>query len=170
MNVFWLDENPRRAARYHADRHVNKMLLEAAQVLSTAARTHGYDAEFLYQATHTNHPLMEWAAESKANWLRLYEFARALNDEFMERFGHDDPHASWEMLTEIDLDALPIPDEPATEPPQCMPEEYQQPGDTITAYRTYYANDKWGWAEWKYTPEPEWLQDYLVPADAEPTA
>lgn len=48
MNVFWLDEDPRLAARYHCDQNVNKLLLEAAQVLCTAARENGYDAEFCY--------------------------------------------------------------------------------------------------------------------------
>lgn len=160
MNVFWLDDDPRQAARYHCDQHVNKMLLEAAQILSTAARTNGYETEFLYEATHANHPLVEWAAASSANWRRLYDHARALNEEFVERYGHDDPHASWEMLRRIDPDEIRFPNDEPTEPPQSMPEEYKIPGDTVAAYRTYYANDKWDWAEWKYTPEPAWLPEY----------
>ena len=162
MNVFWLDEDPRQAARYHCDRHVNKMLVEAAQVLSTAARAHGYDAEFLYRPTHADHPVVKWASESRANWNRLYEFAGALNEEFVERFGHDEPHASWAMLRRIDRDALALPDADPTEPPQCMPEEYRRP-DLVNAYRTYYANDK-RWAEWNHSPAPEWLADYRLDA------
>ncbi|WP_332899393.1 hypothetical protein [Haladaptatus sp. CMSO5] len=162
MNVFWLDENPRQAARYHGDQHVNKMLLEAAQILSTALREHGHDEAFLYQPTHTGHPVVKWAAHSRENWLRLYEFAGALNAEFVERFDHDEPHASWQMLGRIDRDAIAIPARGATEPPQCMPEDYFR-DDLVDAYRTYYANDK-EWAVWNHTDEPPWLAAYRLTA------
>jgi hypothetical protein len=36
MNIFVLHPNPRKAARWHADKHVIKMLLEAVQMLYTA--------------------------------------------------------------------------------------------------------------------------------------
>ncbi|MFC6798519.1 hypothetical protein [Haladaptatus sp. DYSN1] len=162
MNVFWLDEDPRKAARYHCDQHVNKMLLEAAQILSTTLRAHGHDEAFLYQPTHTGHPTVKWASHSRENWLRLYEFAGALNEEFMERFGHDEAHASWRMLQLIDRDSIAIPAREPTEPPQCMPEEYCRE-DLVDAYRAYYANDK-EWAEWKYTAEPDWLLEYRLNA------
>jgi hypothetical protein len=36
MNIFALHPNPRKAARWHADKHVVKMLLESVQMLYTA--------------------------------------------------------------------------------------------------------------------------------------
>lgn len=36
MNIFVLHPNPRKAARWHADKHVIKMILEAVQMLYTA--------------------------------------------------------------------------------------------------------------------------------------
>ena len=36
MNIFYLDKDPVAAARAHADRHVLKMVIETAQLLSTA--------------------------------------------------------------------------------------------------------------------------------------
>jgi hypothetical protein len=36
VNVFMLDHDPRLAARYHCDKHVVKMIVETAQLLSTA--------------------------------------------------------------------------------------------------------------------------------------
>lgn len=36
MNIFLLDLDPQKAAQYHADKHVVKMLLEACQLLYTA--------------------------------------------------------------------------------------------------------------------------------------
>ena len=35
MNIFILDKNPKIAAEYHCDKHVVKMILESAQMLST---------------------------------------------------------------------------------------------------------------------------------------
>ena len=36
MNIFVLDRDPEVAARYHCDKHVCKMILEAGQMLCTA--------------------------------------------------------------------------------------------------------------------------------------
>ena len=38
MNIFYLDKNPKICAMYHNDKHVVKMILEYAQLLSTAHR------------------------------------------------------------------------------------------------------------------------------------
>jgi hypothetical protein len=35
MNIFALDESPMFAAQFHCDKHVVKMVLETAQILST---------------------------------------------------------------------------------------------------------------------------------------
>ncbi|ADD04106.1 uncharacterized protein Nmag_0519 [Natrialba magadii ATCC 43099] len=164
VNVFWLDEDPRLAARYHCDQHVNKLLLEAAQVLCTAARENGYEAEFLYQPTHVSHPVTEWATESRANWLRLREHAEALNAEFTERYekDEDETHASWEVIDQIDPDLIDFPSAEPTPRPQAMPDEYRCPDDPVAAYRAYYAGEKAEFATWEYTEEPPWLAEYLV--------
>ncbi|QFU81149.1 hypothetical protein [Natronorubrum aibiense] len=162
MNVFWLDEDPRLAARYHCDQHVNKLLLEAAQVLCTAARENGYKAAFLYESTHVGHPVTKWATESRANWLRLRDHAGALNAEFAERYEKDDDHASWQVIERIDPDEITFPTTEPTPRPQAMPDEYKRPDDPVGAYRAYYAGEKAEWAEWKYTDEPAWLEDSLL--------
>ena len=36
MNIFYLDKNPYKAARYQYNKHVVKMILESAQMLCTA--------------------------------------------------------------------------------------------------------------------------------------
>ncbi|MDL5360878.1 hypothetical protein [Halalkalicoccus sp. NIPERK01] len=158
MNVFWLDEDPRLAARYHCDQHVSKMLLEAAQVLCTAARANGYEAGFLYRSTHVDHPVTRWAGESRANWLRLREYARALNAEFVERYGKTEDHASWSVIERIDPGGIAFPATEPTPRPQAMPDEYRR-DDAVEAYRAYYAGEKAEWAEWSHTDEPPWLKD-----------
>lgn len=42
MNLFLLDYDPKKAAQYHADKHVVKMLLEACQLLYTAHWSFAY--------------------------------------------------------------------------------------------------------------------------------
>ena len=38
MNIFVLDDSPRKSAVAHCDKHVCKMMIEYAQMLSTAHR------------------------------------------------------------------------------------------------------------------------------------
>ena len=38
MNIFYLDPNPRICAEMHLDKHVVKMIIEYAQLMSTAHR------------------------------------------------------------------------------------------------------------------------------------
>jgi hypothetical protein len=38
MNIFYLDEDPKICAQYHCDKHVVKMIIEYAQLFSTAHR------------------------------------------------------------------------------------------------------------------------------------
>ena len=38
MNIFYLDTRPKEAAMMHCDKHCVKMILETAQLLSTAHR------------------------------------------------------------------------------------------------------------------------------------
>jgi len=59
VNIFYLDREPLSAARAHCDKHCVKMILETAQLLSTAHREldgdEYADAHGLYKATHKNH-------------------------------------------------------------------------------------------------------------------
>lgn len=51
MNIFYLHEIPRVAAQMHCDSHVIKMIVESAQMLSTAHRILDHD----YEKTYYNH-------------------------------------------------------------------------------------------------------------------
>ena len=60
MNIFYLDKNPEIAAQYHCDKHCVKMILESAQLLSTAHRVldgdKWADDQGLYKSFSPNHP------------------------------------------------------------------------------------------------------------------
>ena len=60
MNIFYLDKNPKVAAEMHCNKHVIKMVLEYAQILSTAHRVidgdEAGDERGLYEIAYKNHP------------------------------------------------------------------------------------------------------------------
>ena len=82
MNIFVLDTDPTIAAQMQCDKHVVKMPLECAQMLSTVHRHYGSDDFQLYKSTHKHHPCTLWAASSRANYAWLFDHFRALNDEY----------------------------------------------------------------------------------------
>jgi hypothetical protein len=51
MNIFVLDTNPAKAAKYHNNKHCVKMILETAQLLSTAHRIIDGKQEEIYFKT-----------------------------------------------------------------------------------------------------------------------
>ena len=107
MNIFVLDENIEKCAEYHVDSHVIKMILESAQMLSTAVRSTGVDAG--YKSTHENHPCNKWVRESLQNWLWLKDLAYALQDEWHYRYNH--PVTKWHKSAKL-ISELPVPDLP----------------------------------------------------------
>lgn len=157
MNIFYLDHDPRKAARMHCDQHVHKMLLETAQMLSTAHRENGsYLAPWgLYRSTHTNHPSNKWVRHSAETYDWTHQLFEALSDEYRTRYGK--PHAT-ELKLLTTLVVRPHFDSKGwCEPPQCMPEEFKC-ADTVEAYRTFYINDKARFARWsRGVPAPQWF-------------
>ena len=148
MNIFYLHSDPKKAAQMQCDRHVVKMILESAQMLSTAHRLlDNADNDLLYRATHKNHPSTKWVRESRHNYQWLYSHFLSLGIEYNLRYGKI--HASIDKLKSI-LKNPPqlISDTPFSEPPLCMPSEYKQ-DDVVEAYRTYYKQDKASFATWK---------------------
>ncbi len=138
MNIFYLDRNPQIAARLHCDKHVVKMILESAQILSTVHHVSGSGTETMYKPTHARHPCTIWAAESQANYQFLYDLFIALLGEYTHRYGKQ--HATGRLVGE--LRRLPnIPNIGFTEPAQAMPDEYKDP-DSVRAYKRYYLGAK----------------------------
>ena len=67
MNIFHLHKVPKVCAKYHCDKHVVKMILETAQMLSTAYQRHcGLDDD-LYQTCISKHPMTIWVGDSGGN-------------------------------------------------------------------------------------------------------
>jgi len=156
MNIFVLDRNPKLAAQYHADKHVPKMILETAQMLSTAHHVYGTpQAPLVYKKSHLNHPCTLWVRESVDNYGWAFELFRELNNEFVRRRGKK--HLSWVKLKEHLSHTPSLPLQGLTPFAQAMPDHYKQE-DAVEAYRAYYKGDKASFAKWEWptAQTPSW--------------
>jgi hypothetical protein len=142
LNIFYLHHNPKVAVKYMTNKHIVKMVLETAQILSTNFQYNWkkYRDPLLYKSTHPNHPSVVWARQSKANYKWTYDLFEALANEYTERYKRI--HKSWFQLSDK-LKKVPhyIPEGPFTEPPAVMPEEYICES-SIESYKKYYINEK----------------------------
>lgn len=114
MNVFVTSECPIACAKVLDDKRVNKMIVESAQLLSTAARTH-LGAEVcnelgLYKATHQRHPCTLWAAGSKRAYTWLLRHLDALIVEYKGRYGSHKEHATARLLAPLNRALADIPE------------------------------------------------------------
>lgn len=146
MNIFVLDTDPKLAAQYHCDKHVVKMILESAQMLSTAVGQG-------YKPTHTTHPCTLWVKASRSNAEWLIELATHLNVEWQNRYRHTNNHKSYIVIASISEYISKLPQLGLTPFAQAMPIEYQQE-DPVDAYRAYYKTKR-DIATWK-NGKPYW--------------
>lgn len=158
MNIFYLHNNAQICAMYHCDKHVCKMIIESAQMLSTAHRLIDgdkyADSHNLYAKTHYNHPSAIWVRKSHKNYKWLYKLLSSLTDEYTVRY--DKHHKTSQLLDALSKAPDNIVNAKFTEPPQCMPDEYKNK-NTITAYRNFYIGEKARFAKWKCTEIPDWF-------------
>lgn len=145
MNIFFLDTNPRTSAQAMTNKHVVKMILESAQLLSTAH--HILDGEAspfkadLYKMTHQNHPSAVWTRESYQNYMWLYEHFLGLCEEYKIRYKKT--HKTEKVLKDI-LSHTPmnIPYQKATRIRIAITNPAHHRPDPIASYRTYYEAEK----------------------------
>lgn len=173
MNIFVLDRDPLKAAEYMCDKHIPKMVVETAQMLSTAHRivdpnnTHGIH-QHLYKTTHKNHPCTRWVCANEKNyrWL-LHHFIGLAGEYYFRYWGKR--HKSYEKLRPYVLTVSPWNRDfephydnaekgflPITFA-QAMPDAYKIADDPVTAYRNYYIGEKYRFAQWQRTRKaPSW--------------
>ena len=182
MNIFVLDKNLRASIQMHIDRHVIKMPLEAAQMLSTnyAIDTFlGYRPEMLnkkerdyvkektrsnwefYKPTHINHPCTIWGRTNLSNYNYIYNYCQELNEEKLFRWPKNPPHKSA-LLMQTMPSPVNLPEGPQTPIALCMFEEYKDPENPIESYRAFYYGEKQfdrsgnSMARWTNRKPPEW--------------
>lgn len=156
MNIFFLHRDPKICAEQHCDKHVTKMTLETAQLLSTAHhKLSSSPHPNLYRINHVNHPTSIWVRQTVDQYNWTYELFYCLSQEYTRRYSKI--HKSWTRMHKI------LQDPPDTllktgwtDPPQCMP-DYCKMDDTINAYKNYYIKEKHHFAKWRYTETPKWF-------------
>lgn len=161
MNIFYLDHDIEKCARYHTDKHVVKMIVESTQILCTAYFFTGESNLSPYKLTHKNHPCCIWARTSLSNWLWLKDLALALCAEYTYRYGRI--HKCEAVLRSLRAPALH--DYGFTDVPCCMEEQYIISKDAILNYRNYYKFGKRHLWSWKRRNQPKWLSDDRKPKD-----
>jgi len=160
VNIFFLDSHPYTAATMMCDKHVRKMIIESAQMLSTAHHVlDGDDAiPNLYKPTHRNHPCSVWVRENNHNYRWLYQHFIGLSNEFTYRWG-----AVHLTYTKLAGELIHQPKNIAytstnSSPPQCMPDEFKQ-YDLFQAYRAYYRGAKSHLLSYTLREWPKFLED-----------
>ena len=177
MNIFYLHEDPIQNAKWHIDKHIVKMPIEYAQLMSTAHRLldgemylgkttigrnikrwklHDERENILYKASHINHPSAIWVRESIENYFQMYKLYMAVLAEFTNRYGK--VHGSSKPSIALIRPPSNIPMVKGTQLPQCMPEMCKVKNNPILAYRNYYIVEKNSFASWKNREIPEWFQ------------
>ena len=180
MNLFILDTDPVKAAQLQCDKHVVKMIVESAQMLSTAHRMLDGRLEarpsksgktivkywklpdkredVLYKAVHIGHPCTVWTMESSQNYnWHLIHFA-ALCDEYTYRY--DKVHATEALKPYLVNTPNNIKVSKITpfklamgSNPECINE-----ADPVGSYRKFYETkkDRFKMA-WTRRDIPEWF-------------
>ena len=159
MNIFFLDMDVKKCAKYHVDKHVVKMILETAQLLCgvhhvTAHNTIHDTDQVPYKLSHKNHPCSIWTRKSLSNYLYLSELGLVLCKEYTYRYGKR--HKSQDVIEWCLSNKPNINDVGFTNPPKAIPDEYKV-DDVIESYRNYYRGAKSGFAVWKNREVPEWF-------------
>lgn len=162
MNIFVLDLDPKLAARYHCDKHVIKMILESAQLLSTAINDAHSKQVMGYKSTHRNHPCSVWVSKSRANAQWLLTLVEALNLEYRYRYNRSVNHKSYDMLLDFDAETKlqVLPDSGKTDYALAMPDQYKS-ADAVESYRNYYSGDKTALLQYTKREQPEWLRGLI---------
>ena len=143
MNIFFLHLKPRKAAEYHCDKHVVKMIIETAQLLYTAhwvLETSNMPSN-AYKLSHKNHPSAIWARESLYNYLWLCSLGWWLCKEYQFRYGDTKIHKTEQHILWLLNNPPKMHHINMTPIRLAMPDEYKQK-DPVESYRQYYIEAK----------------------------
>ncbi len=175
MNIFYLDQDPKTCAEMHNNKHTVKMIIEYAQLMSTAHRL--LDGEEytdmtangrrikrwrlgdereqqLMKASHINHPSAVWCRTNIGNYNWLYDMWSHLLDEYTYRYGKI--HACSRLKDVLYAAPYRIKHNEFFPPTPAMPDDVKVPGDSLASYRNYYNKNKTHLADWKKRPVPSW--------------
>ena len=172
MNIFALHSCPRQSARWLCDQHLNKMLVESAQMIANC-----FEPEVLEQApksqkgntrkhSYYNHPCSKWVRKNANNLLWLLHHADEIENERLARgfnphfskdfidwafaFMHLSP-TCWIKSDTTSTFAIAI-----SEDMNCRKVPEFEERDEVWKYRYYYSLDK-PFARWSRNRPDQWI-------------
>lgn len=176
MNIFAVDTDPIKAAHVLPDKHVTKMILESAQMISIVYSPHYWDIGEVNKVDGTpfntvkgafkNHPCTKWAAKEYHNCAWLIQHSLGLCGEFYRRYGklhrltgslfetkklfHREVGENITCWKWVDEFARAMPDEI----------KFDTSIDDVEAYRRYLNTKEWAYYNYLRNPSrrPDWLQ------------
>ena len=177
MNIFVLDLEVKKCAKYHCDKHLVKMITEHNQILGSVSyyarginRKKEITQEFVdkyfvgfprkqegkphpYGIGYRNHPCTKWAGESIDNYVWLCDLTLAMCKEYTKRYKRK--HAGEEICKWYLCNMPKLPIVKMTPFAQAMNEDVKNT-DAVIAYRNYYKKYKLNIAKWSHSDEPYW--------------
>lgn len=184
MNIFTTNDCPVVSAQEMCDKHVVKMIVEYAQLMSTAHRVldgEQYEGrtklnrrikrwlhpdkfleEHLYKASHIKHPSGIWCRSTTGNYEWLYAHFIASCEEYTHRYGKT--HLTFTKMAEVfKTPPKNLPKGPQTEFAVAIAENQtcrQVPGfnqlSVVDKYKQYIKSDK-PFAVWTKRKKPAWF-------------
>ena len=160
MNVFVLHRDPVFAAQMQCDKHVVKMIVESAQMLSTAHRMldgnptkrpsqsgkrmvpyytlPDWREQTFYKAVHFHHPCTVWTMRNNENYFWHWLHFEALCKEYTFRYGK--VHKSETLLLEaLYTPPINIPKGDISKWPLAMGAAPEcKTDDVVESYRAFY--------------------------------
>lgn len=170
MNIFVLDTDPAICAQYHNDKHVVKMILESAQMLTTCWPYPNVSLPSAFQPyrlhkRYFKHPCVFWVDEGDTNYRWLGALFKHLLKEYTIRYKRSHSLEWMEKFFPSVIKEQPI------NFPLAMPDEWKPwyfatratPSAAVQAYRKYYYFDKRHLAQWSVRGKPSWYRaDHLT--------
>ncbi|MAS48169.1 MAG: hypothetical protein CL557_12280 [Alphaproteobacteria bacterium] len=167
VNIYFLDDDPKQAARDCADQHLHRMMRDACLMIGNKTTDMGCDQS-----------MPEWVQSSQQHAQWVWHYALALSMEWQYRFM--DIPGIWvlnsnEKMIELNnqLPALTVYVETQMEdkgwrnPPRCIPKKYKrkyegktEPSNHVLSYRDFYKNLPN--LQWTKRGVPSWLHSSVT--------
>jgi len=113
VNIYFLHDEPDKAAALHVDDHLSYMYIEAVAMMTAVARK-GEDNPHVRE-----HSMTRWVGASRKHFDWCWRLAVSLAREYEHRFGERLPFEA--ELDQLGMYIDDVPDSPWRNPPRCIP-------------------------------------------------
>ncbi len=163
VNLFYLDKNPEKCAKYYCDKHVNKILVEIIQILSQLHHFLDSKDPPYKQCLMIKPGLapLKWAMTSKSNYKYCADLAYFLFKEYQYRYQKEDhkcqPAIKWlqenipDKIQKKNRTRFNLTDNTKI---------YQEFFDDVEASRLSYVDFKCKKDKWTRREKPKWFNKY----------